>query len=68
MEKLIKELINIKEDYSNMIEDEIYDYLNNGNEYRDLTAKEIEKINKIRKNMFHLYKGIEELDKIKEAK
>lgn len=68
MEKIIKELINIKENYNNTIEDEIYSFLNYENEYRDLTDKEIDTINKARKNMFYLYKGIEYLDKIEGAK
>lgn len=68
MEKIIKELIQIKEDYNNLIEDELFSFLNYEDEYRDLTEQEINKINKARKDMFYLYKGIEYLDKIQEAK
>ena len=67
MERLIRELVNIKEHYSDIIEEELYGFLNYENEYRDLTKQEVDKINKIRKNMFYLYKGIEYLDKIEGA-
>ena len=65
MNEIIMELIGIKEDYNTRVEDEVYSYLNEY-KYRDLTAKEIEKINELRRNIFYLYKGIENLDKIKE--
>ena len=65
MEKIIMELMGIKEDYNTRVEDEVYSYLDEY-KYRDLTAKEIERINELRRNIFYLYKGIENLDKIKE--
>lgn len=58
MEKIIKELINIKENYNNTIEDEIYGFLNYENEYRDLTDKEIDAINKARKICSTYIKGL----------
>lgn len=67
MNKIINELIELKEDYNKIIEEIIYENLNNDEEYKDLTKAEINQINELRKNVFYIYEAISILDKVKES-
>ena len=67
MENIIKELINIKDDYTNRLEEIIYDNINYECSYKDLTAAEISKINNCRKNIRNLYNAINILNEVKES-
>ena len=66
MNELIKVLEEIKDNYTEMIEEEIYSNLRNENTYKDLTQAEIKRINKYRKNITILYKIFGELEGIEE--
>lgn len=68
MNKIINELIELKDDYTGRIEEQIYTNLNYDEEYRDLTRAEINQINELRKNVFYIYEAISILDKVKESK
>jgi hypothetical protein len=67
MENIIKELINIKDDYTNRLEEIIYDNINYECSYKDLTTAEISKINNCRKNIRNLYNAINILNEVKES-
>ena len=67
MENIIKELINIKDDYVNRLEEVVYDNLNYECSYKDLTTAEISKINDYRKNIRNLYNAINILNEVKES-
>lgn len=62
MEKIIKDLINKKEEYSQDIEAIIFDAMNYENTDRELNKTEIKAINKARRKIYAIYKAIEILD------
>lgn len=64
--EIIDELMEIKDELGERIEEEIYSNMNYDNEYKDLTGTEIKRINELRKKIYYIYKSIEILDKIKE--
>jgi len=64
--EIIDELMEIKDELGERIEEEIYDNMNYDNEYADLTGAEIKRINELRKKIYYIYESIEILDKIKE--
>lgn len=64
MENIINLLIDEKEKQVALMDEEIYNDSRNENKQRDLTQKEIEKINKYRKNIFFIYEAIETIEKI----
>lgn len=73
IDKIISNLLEIKDDeIKNYIDEEIFAFLNYGTPvtekptYRDLTEKEIERINKHRKNIFYIYEAIDQLQQIEE--
>ena len=66
MYKIIGLLQEELEDINERIDEQIWDNLRNEKTQRDLTQKEIEKLNKYRKNSFYIYKAIETLNKIEE--
>lgn len=66
MNELIKELEEIKDNYTEMIEEEIYSNLRNEKTYKDLTQAEIRRINKYRKNITILYRIFSELEGFEE--
>ena len=65
MDNIIKNLIDKKENYNDFIIEEIYNALNE-NRNENLTEKELEKINKYRKNIFLIYEAINILNKIED--
>ena len=65
MDNIIKNLIDKKENYNDFIIEEIYNALNE-NRNENLTEKELEKINKNRKNIFLIYEAINILNKIED--
>lgn len=65
MNEIINELIQLKDDYCERINEEIYSNLNYDKEYRDLTTAEIKRINNLREKIFAIYKAIGILDKVK---
>lgn len=67
MSEIINELISIKDNYCERIEEEIFSNMNYEEKYRDLTTAEIKEINKYRKNIFYIYEAIHILDKVKES-
>ena len=67
MNKIINELIEIKDKYVERVEENIYANLNYDTEYRDLTTAEIKEINQLRENLYYIYEAIHILDKIKES-
>lgn len=64
--EIIDELMEIKDELGERIEEEIYSNMNYDNEYKDLTGVEIKRINQLRKKIYFIYESIEILDKIKE--
>ena len=66
MNELLKVLEEIKDNYTEMIEEEIYSNLRNEKTYKDLTQAEIRRINKYRKNITILYRVFSELDGFEE--
>lgn len=66
MNELLKVLEEIKDNYTEMIEEEIYSNLRNEKTYKDLTQAEIRRINKYRKNITILYRIFSELDGFEE--
>lgn len=66
MNELIKILEEIKDNYTEMIEEEIYSNLRNEKTYKDLTQAEIKRINKYRKNITILYRIFSELEGFEE--
>lgn len=67
MSEIINKLIEIKDNYCERIEEEIYTNLNYEEKYKDLTTAEIKEINKYRKNIYFIYEAIHILDKVKES-
>ena len=65
MDNIIKNLIDKKENYNDFIIEEIYNALNE-NRNENLTEKELEKMNKYRKNIFLIYEAINILNKIED--
>ena len=66
MNELIKMLEEIKDNYTEMIEEEVYSNLRNEKTYKDLTQAEIRRINKYRKNITILYRIFSELEGFEE--
>jgi len=66
MYKIIALLQEELEDMNELIDGELWENLRNEKTQRDLTQKEIEKLNKYRKKVFYIYKAIEILNKIEE--
>lgn len=64
--EIIDELMEIKDELGERIEEEIYNNMNYDNEYKDLTGAEIKRLNQLRKKIYYIYESIEILDKIKE--
>lgn len=64
--EIIDELMEIKDELGERIEEEIYSNMNYDNEYKDLTGAEIKRLNQLRKKIYYIYESIEILDKIKE--
>ena len=62
--EVINKLISIKDNYGDIISEEIFTNVNYDNIYRDLTENEIKRINKYRKNTFYIYKAIDFLNEI----
>lgn len=64
--EIIDELMEIKDELGERIEEEIYSNMNYDSEYKDLTGAEIKRLNQLRKKIYYIYESIEILDKIKE--
>ena len=67
MEEIINDLIQLKENYGEQIDEIICDNMNNTREYKDLTQAEIKEINKYRKKIKYIYDVISLLNIIKES-
>lgn len=67
MEEIINDLIQLKENYGEQINDIICDNMNNTRDYKDLTQTEIKEINKYRKKIKYIYDVISLLNIIKEC-
>lgn len=64
--KIIGELIELKDYCGERIEEIIYDNMNYSSKYEDLTTAEIKEINDFREKIRIIYDAIGILDKIKE--
>ena len=69
MNKIINNLVDIQNTYSELINDILFNDLNNpvNRGCNDLTKNDIQKINIYRKNIYYICEAISNLDKIEEV-